>query len=710
MNARLACVSYKDHADSPDANATVFWTPSGNFHERSAARHERWLKDSDELLRAAPVRLLELPPCSKPLRGTSVTAGTLTAADVECLTDGSNDRRIQLEGLASYGSTVALSHRDISDGYVAPSEVAPSGVGGAQGSTSDLYALDECAQMKVNSLRFVAWQQTQLGKDLERREEVLKKTSAELRQLCEGVRARDQAQRAVDVGLHAEEENLHQIAEQCLHGIRSRWQALDEREAELCRAGADAKSVAEALEQRLRRLPDIKEAIAATLHQTQELEAEIGLLRERQQEVEAREAGLNCMQEAWGCSALARLGLSAASMPLPENASQSESGRRAQMPMEKQDVLQEQVDFPTLLRTKVATRIEELLSRIEPACRDRSVRRAIIWSSLGGLSLTALRDASPARGARAAPSASPEPVGRGRAPRRSAPADLLRDSGGADSGGAEASQELTFAAGEAFDVSAGDAEAEAELLPSASEFVGLDVGGSSASLLPGRIPAAQAAPCSGAGAGAGCGGIRRSAPVLRSVGAPGACSARGACSSSGGSSVLAPGPAATAPGAGVGQGGRCAARDGGGSGSCQLQLSTGATGVSRSVAQLVPIATTGVAQALRPPLLLAPPGWMPQQLPEGVASEGGGVGRVMPSSLLRRSAPHPATAPLRQSSSALPVAPALALHMSRPGGASLSSVAPGGLAPAVAHRAAVLNVSGALAAPGLSVSSAAPRG
>eukprot|EP00928_Gymnodinium_smaydae_P025780 TRINITY_DN20436_c0_g1_i1.p1 TRINITY_DN20436_c0_g1~~TRINITY_DN20436_c0_g1_i1.p1 ORF type:complete len:161 (+),score=13.28 TRINITY_DN20436_c0_g1_i1:49-483(+) len=86
MNARLACVSYKDHADSPDANATVFWTPSGNFHERSAARHERWLKDSDELLRAAPVRLLELPPCSKPLRGTSVTAGTLTAADVECLT------------------------------------------------------------------------------------------------------------------------------------------------------------------------------------------------------------------------------------------------------------------------------------------------------------------------------------------------------------------------------------------------------------------------------------------------------------------------------------------------------------------------------------------------------------------------------------------------------------------------------------------------
>jgi len=362
-------------------------TPEALREDAIARREERWLADVAVLLRdstpaAAPLTGLRLPSIGPSAAVPEVHHAFVEGSEarleaVGCGRDvwrvtGERERRgPRLEGLGSDCSSIASLTGDGSC-----SESARSG----SGSTVDAAAArGESLRRRLQSVRFLAWQQRQLGLEIERREAAVLAAGQELASLRDECRAQESARQAQDKDLREAEAQLLVEQEQCALSIRESWRVLDDREGALNTEGRDVLEAAERLGQQRACLEEACEVLGVAEQQAAALRRELAFLGDRRQDVEAREATLHCMEGAWGrivgqgCVAHAGAGSSKAS------GSDGDYGRAVESAL-------------AVVRENVTARVVDALLEGDPRLRRcRGTVQAAVRSSIGYIPATSSR-------------------------------------------------------------------------------------------------------------------------------------------------------------------------------------------------------------------------------------------------------------------------------------------------------------------------------
>lgn len=325
--------------------------PAGLAAREAAAarREEQWLADARSVLAraatfAGPAVGLQL---LKPFKGAGATSPAEHPASPGAAARGL-ERHLPLEGLASDGSAGTAS------AWLLDASGAPGG--------RELEDAPE--RYRVKAARFLAWQQAQAVTDLARRAASIAATRGEVAELHEELREVGEASRAQDDGRRSEEARLRDEEQRCMRAIEDRWRELDEREEAIRNSSRVLNEAAAELEERGSKLREVRRVLSAMNRQTEQLSMERSIFRDQLQDVEAREAALDCMEEAWGSSIARWCGGN----------------------IETDDTYTTATDAVALVRETVVERMLDLLpSQVDPRLQyDEGAARAVILRSIGG--------------------------------------------------------------------------------------------------------------------------------------------------------------------------------------------------------------------------------------------------------------------------------------------------------------------------------------
>eukprot|EP00929_Paragymnodinium_shiwhaense_P022859 TRINITY_DN14475_c0_g1_i1.p1 TRINITY_DN14475_c0_g1~~TRINITY_DN14475_c0_g1_i1.p1 ORF type:complete len:896 (-),score=244.05 TRINITY_DN14475_c0_g1_i1:398-3085(-) len=275
-------------------------TQSISARERAVANREsRWLADVTELLQSAKGAILSLNGSAGEYSGPTSLAElqhSLAAADTMRLISGR-----KLEGLGSDCSAGVVVIDSTSDGSRSDSSSRSRSASATRGGGEEPSTADEALRRRMQSARFLAWQQKQLGEDLVRKLSGLQETKKELKQLQEDLEAQEDIQRSEDEKLREEEEKLLAEETRLRQEVEEGWKARDEQEAALDVVARAAQQRAAEYSQQIGSLEDARKSVAEAEEQAKALEGEACALADLRHEVETREATLHCVDDAWHC-------------------------------------------------------------------------------------------------------------------------------------------------------------------------------------------------------------------------------------------------------------------------------------------------------------------------------------------------------------------------------------------------------------------------
>jgi len=235
-----------------------------------AQKEEEWLADAGELLRRVA------PPGRR--RGGRAPGAALPAPDWMSLGERS--------GCPSTGSDLG-------------------GNGSDCGNSADFSSSmsDGSLRRRLQSVRFLAWQQAQLRDDLARRESEIAAARQEVRNAHAYKREEeDKLATRASILLDAEGQLLKMEGRR-VREVQDRWRELDERANAVDTSARAAYTTALHYEQHGHTLAEAQNILAVAERQAEQLNMQVGVLKDQRQEVEAREAALYCMESAWGCVA-----------------------------------------------------------------------------------------------------------------------------------------------------------------------------------------------------------------------------------------------------------------------------------------------------------------------------------------------------------------------------------------------------------------------
>jgi len=216
---------------------------------------------------------------------------------------------------------------------------------------------------RLQSARFLAWQQAQLGAELAREEAALQALREDVARAQRELRSREAVSDAQSESLQLAEARVLESEARCAREIAERWRVTDEMEEELLTSGERARRAASEYEEQWEDFREAQQALRSSELEAEELEREVALASDQQQEVDAREAALQCMESAWACR-------------VQQTFSTLEDGDEGQ-----HDALE-------ALRSGVAERIVDALLREDPSLGDQiDIVRSVVDDSLGGMVL-----------------------------------------------------------------------------------------------------------------------------------------------------------------------------------------------------------------------------------------------------------------------------------------------------------------------------------
>jgi len=222
-------------------------------------------------------------------------------------------------------------------------------------------------QLRQQSVQFLTWQQAQLKKDLERRNAVARAKREELCKAQEKLSIEEAAHLERAAQVRAKERQLRDMADYRTRDVQDRWEALDAAENIVLVSGRKALESALEYEQRGEKLIEAQGVLAIAEQQAQQMKLEKALLQERERDMEAREAALQCMQGAWSCGVMQSLMQCCGEMGLDD-------------------------DILIALRENVAQQVTDEIVRRDPLLgRLHSALCASVLSSVGGHQLSDAR-------------------------------------------------------------------------------------------------------------------------------------------------------------------------------------------------------------------------------------------------------------------------------------------------------------------------------
>ncbi|CAE8668905.1 unnamed protein product, partial [Polarella glacialis] len=154
---------------------------------------------------------------------------------------------------------------------------------------------------RSQSIRFLAWQKAQLQEGLRKKDLEAAAAIGDLRAVQESLRGMSTSLGEEDQVLSQAEEELRVARERCAHELRELWEGLDQREADIERQAGAATAAAAACDAEGEILLHAGRSVASASRQAAVLNKETQLLVDLQQELETRDAALQCSEAAFAC-------------------------------------------------------------------------------------------------------------------------------------------------------------------------------------------------------------------------------------------------------------------------------------------------------------------------------------------------------------------------------------------------------------------------
>eukprot|EP00931_Biecheleriopsis_adriatica_P081543 TRINITY_DN5487_c0_g1_i1.p1 TRINITY_DN5487_c0_g1~~TRINITY_DN5487_c0_g1_i1.p1 ORF type:complete len:544 (+),score=147.97 TRINITY_DN5487_c0_g1_i1:129-1760(+) len=154
---------------------------------------------------------------------------------------------------------------------------------------------------RLQSINFLAWQKAQLTQSLQRRSDQALAAASEHRMLAAAVQAETEEAAQADEALARSEAELLRARQRFEDEVAQLWNGLDKREADLEAAAKQASEAAGRCSAAGTALLEAGQLSASAVHQAAVLKRETVFLVDLQQELETRDASLQCAEAAFAC-------------------------------------------------------------------------------------------------------------------------------------------------------------------------------------------------------------------------------------------------------------------------------------------------------------------------------------------------------------------------------------------------------------------------
>lgn len=229
-------------------------------------------------------------------------------------------------------------------------------------TVADSSTLEEALQRRLQAVRFLAWQQAQIGEDLIQAEAGNSATTQELDELQGQLSLQKGTKRDRGDELSAVEAQFHDVQERCCQEAEDQVREMECSRVQLEELQAELDLAMSLNEKQLRELAEAQQELRASELRAEQIRENTLMLGDQQEELETREAALRCMESSWGCIVQQAFG----------------GGVTAERQALGDDLLD-------LLRSAVSERLVDEVCRLEPSIAARQdLADWVVLRSLGG--------------------------------------------------------------------------------------------------------------------------------------------------------------------------------------------------------------------------------------------------------------------------------------------------------------------------------------